>query len=91
MQYSQLIRKHLEATGERPESFAKRAGVSRATVFRVLANKETVSLDSVLLLLQAAGYRLVIMRMDTTCEPLAVSSISQRADSSEEANHAPQA
>lgn len=59
MKYSNIIRTHLDRSGERVDDFARRAGVCRATVFNLLAEKDGVGLGSIKAMLEAAGFSLV--------------------------------
>lgn len=59
MKYSSIIRTHLDRSGERVDDFARRAGVCRATVFNLLAEKDGVGLGSIKAMLEAAGFSLV--------------------------------
>lgn len=59
MKYSSIIRTHLDRSGERVDDFARRAGVCRATVFNLLAEKNGVGMGSIKAMLEAAGFSLV--------------------------------
>lgn len=58
MKYTDLLCTYLEASGETWESFARRAGVSRAALYKTLKGKQNPRISSVEKLLAAAGYEL---------------------------------
>ena len=59
MKYNYLIKRHLKETGETAQDFARRAGVSRATLYRVLGGVP-VKLPLLERILRAAGFSLAV-------------------------------
>lgn len=62
MKYNNLIERHLKESGETAQAFARRAGVSRATLYRAL-DGIPVKLPLLEKLLRAAGFSLAAVRM----------------------------
>lgn len=65
MKYNDLIARHLQDSGETAQAFARRAGVSRATLYRAL-DGIPVKLPLLEKLLRAAGFSLAAVRTDTS-------------------------
>lgn len=61
MKYNELIARHLKDSGETAQDFARRAGVSRATLYRAL-DGIPVKLPLLEKLLRAAGFSLAAVR-----------------------------
>lgn len=59
MKYNDLIERHLKASGESARAFARRAGVSRATLYRVLGGAP-VKLPLLEKILCAMGFTLAV-------------------------------
>ncbi|WP_347866095.1 hypothetical protein [Bilophila wadsworthia] len=56
MKYTEAIISHLEQTNETGDALAERAGVSRATFYRILRGDNDPRISSIENLLKTAGY-----------------------------------
>jgi DNA-binding phage protein len=68
MKYNDLIARHLQDSGETAQAFARRAGVSRATLYRAL-DGIPVKLPLLEKLLRAAGFSLAAVRTAPSPSP----------------------
>ena len=68
MKYNDLIARHLQDSGETAQAFARRAGVSRATLYRAL-DGNPVKLPLLEKLLRAAGFSLAAVRTEPSPRP----------------------
>lgn len=61
MKYKEFISSYLDRTNESGESLAEKAGISRATFYRILRGKNDPRISSLESILKAAGYSICIV------------------------------